>query len=104
MLKIPGTDRVTNEEVLIRTGHGRKFFITIKIRKTAYLGYIPCNDNNPSLYTMIKGNIERKKGIGRTRKSLLQNTREWTQASEWCNCFMLQEIGKHIGKWSPTFH
>lgn len=44
ILKIPWTDKVSNIEVLDRLGKEREIYLTIKKRKTAYLGHIMRNE------------------------------------------------------------
>lgn len=81
ILKIPWTDRITNDEVLRRIGRKRKLLTIIKIGKTSYMGHILRNDKYLLLQNIMQGRIEGKKGIGRMKKSWLRNIGEWTNLS-----------------------
>lgn len=78
ILKIPWTDRISNDEVLRRIGRKRKLLTIIKIRKTSYVGHILRSDKYLLLQNIMQGRIEGRKGIGRKKKSWLRNIREWT--------------------------
>lgn len=57
VLRIPWTDRVTNEEVLRRMNTTRQLMVTIKRRKTSYLGHILRNNKYKLLQRILKGKI-----------------------------------------------
>ena len=78
MLRIPWTARISNEEVLRRMGCERQLLLTIKTRKTAYLGHILRHQKYELPQLIIKGKIEGKRGIGRKRLSWMRNIRQWT--------------------------
>lgn len=78
VLKIPWTARITNENVLRRINRDRELLLTIKRRKTAYLGHIMRNTKYQLLQLIIEGKIEGKRGMGRKKMSRLRNVRQWT--------------------------
>ncbi|CAG9834993.1 unnamed protein product [Diabrotica balteata] len=57
MLKIPWTDRVTNEEVLRRMNKNRKVLITIFLRRPHFFGH---NMQNESRYALLQAILQRK--------------------------------------------
>lgn len=78
ILKIPWTDRITNEVVLNRMGHNRQLLSSIKRRKLEYLGHILRNDKYRLLQLILNGKIEGTRWIGRKKLSWLRNLRHWT--------------------------
>lgn len=77
VLKIPWTDKVTNNEVLKRLNKDKEILKTIKIRKMEYLGHIMRHDRYRILQLIIQGKIQGKRSVGRRRTSWLRNLREW---------------------------
>ncbi|CAG9832009.1 unnamed protein product [Diabrotica balteata] len=78
MLKIPWTDRVTNEEVLRRMNKNREVLTTIKSRKLQFFGHIMRNESRYALLQFIlQGKIFGKRVSGRRRTSWLKNLRVW---------------------------
>lgn len=78
MLRIPWTDRVSNERVLHRMNKDRELLDIIKKRKTAYLGHLMRHSKYEFLQLIIEGKIEGKRGPGRRQCSWLKNIRDWT--------------------------
>ncbi|CAG9831529.1 unnamed protein product [Diabrotica balteata] len=77
ILKIPWTDRVTNEEVLKRMNQTREVLITIKSRKLQFFGHIMQNESRYALLqAILQGNIFGKHGLER-RRTWLKNLRIW---------------------------
>ena len=71
ILKIPWTDKVTNEEVLRRMNTTADLVNIVKGRKLQYLGHIMRNRGRYELLQCIlQGKIEGKKGP-RTKKNIL---------------------------------
>lgn len=82
ILRIPWTDRVTNEEVLRRMKKNREILTTIKARKLQYLGHIMRNESRYALLqNILQGKIFGRRGPGRRRTSWLKNLRTWFQKS-----------------------
>lgn len=78
LLKISWTEHISNETVLKRMGRDRKLLITIKKRKTSYLGHIYRGENYGFLRLIMEGKVEGRRGPGRRKCSWLKNVREWT--------------------------
>ncbi|KAG7308497.1 hypothetical protein JYU34_005707 [Plutella xylostella] len=78
MLRISWVHKVTNEEVLRRVGRSRELTLTIKLKKTSYLGHVLRHDRYRLLQVIVMGKVEGKRRVGRRRKSWLRNVREWT--------------------------
>lgn len=78
ILKVPWTERVSNNDILRRMGKDREMLLTIKRRKTAYLGHLIRNPKYQLLQLVVEGKIEGKRGVGRKQMSWLRNIREWT--------------------------
>lgn len=78
MLRIPWTDRVSNERVLNQMNKDRELLDIIKKRKAAYLGHIMRHSKYEFLQLIIEGKIEGKRGPGRRQCSWLKNIRDWT--------------------------
>lgn len=78
ILKIPWTDKVTNNEVMRRMQKNKELINTVKCRKLQYLGHIM---RNPSRYKLLQqilqGKIDSKREPGRRRISWLSNLRTW---------------------------
>lgn len=77
ILRIPWTDRVTNEEVIRGMGKEREIMNIIKARKLEYLGHIMRGEKYHLLQVIIQGKIQGKRSIGRRRHSWLKNLRDW---------------------------
>lgn len=78
MLRVPWTDRVTNEEILRRVGKDREILLSIKRRKTTYFGHLIRSPKYQLLQLIVEGKIEGRRGVGRKQMSWLRNLREWT--------------------------
>ena len=78
MLKVPWTDRVTNEEILRRMEKDREILLNVKKRKTAYFGHIMRSPKYRLLQLIVEGRIDGRRGVGRKQMSWLRNIREWT--------------------------
>ena len=77
-LRVPWTDRVTNEEILRRVHTNRELLTTIKRRKAAYLGQISRHDRYQLLQLILEGKIDGRRGVGRKQMSWARNIRQWT--------------------------
>jgi len=78
MLRIPWTQHATNENVLRRANPERQLLMTVKCRKTSYLGHILRGYKYRLLQLILKGKIEGRRGAGRKQLSRLRNIRDWT--------------------------
>ena len=78
LLKIPWTDRKTNDEVPQFMNCDRELLKIIKQRKMAYLGHIMRNEKYNILQLILQGKIEGRRGIGRKQLSWLRNIRNWS--------------------------
>lgn len=78
MLRVPWTDRVTNDEILRRIGRDRELMLNVKKKKTSYFGHIMRNSKYQLLQLIVEGKIEGKRGMGRKQMSWLRNIRDWT--------------------------
>lgn len=78
ILKVPWTERVSNEEILSRMSKDREMLYTIKRRKVDYFGHLMRNPKYQLLQLIIEGKIEGKRGVGRKQMPWLRNIREWT--------------------------
>ena len=74
MLKISWTEKVTNEEVLVRANEARSIFKTIWCRKHRWLGHVLRHDN--LLHDIIKGKMLGKATWSRKRMELLHDMME----------------------------
>lgn len=78
ILKIPWTQKVTNEEVLRRMKTSSEIIDIVKCRKLQYLGHIMRNKGRYELLQCIlQGKIAGKRAPGRRRISWLANLRAW---------------------------
>ena len=75
MMRIPWTDRVTNEEVLRRAGVERKLIMEIRIRQMSFVGHIIRKDGLENL--ALTGKIEGKRGRGRKRMNWMTSLNAW---------------------------
>lgn len=78
ILKIPWTQRKTNEQVLNIMNKERELLMSIKQRKLEYLGHVMRGPRYELLRLILNGKIEGKKWIGRKKMSWLRNLRQWT--------------------------
>ena len=67
VLKISWTEKITNQEVLIRMGTGREIVRQFKTRKLQYLGHLI--RHNTSQIQLIEGKIEGRRSRGRPRNT-----------------------------------
>ena len=67
VLKISWTEKITNEEVLIRMGTGREIVRQFKTRKLQYLGHLI--RHNTSQIQLIERKIEDRRSRGRPRNT-----------------------------------
>lgn len=77
ILRISWVQRVTNEEVLRRMGKQKELLLTIKHRKTSYIGHVMRGDKYEFLRLIIEGKIQGKRSIGRRQNSWLKDLRRW---------------------------
>lgn len=99
LLKIPWTDRVTNEEVLRQMRKERELLTIVKKRKVGYFGHIMRNSQYKLLQLIIEGKIEGRRGIGRKQMAWLRNIREWTglrSIGELIHTASDREMYKHV--------
>ena len=61
MMRIPWTDKLTNEEVLQRAGVERKLIGEIRTRQLRFLGHVIRKDGLENL--ALTGKLEGKRGI-----------------------------------------
>lgn len=67
ILKISWTARKTNKEILKWIGREHELLLTMKSRKTAYLGHVLRNEGYHLLHLVIEGKIEGKRGLDRKK-------------------------------------
>lgn len=79
MLKIAWSDRVTNEEVLIRIGEQRKLLSTIKSRKLRLFGHLVRHDSLQK--RLIEGQLNGRRVRGRPMTTWMTNISAWTGLS-----------------------
>lgn len=77
VLRISWVQKVTNEEVLRRMGKQKELLLTIKQRKTRYIGHVMRGDRYEFLRLIIEGKIQGKRSIGRRQNSWLKDLRRW---------------------------
>lgn len=77
ILRISWTQRITNEEVLNRMRKQRELMLTIKERKTRYIGHIMRGEKYELLRMIIEGKIQGKRSVGRRQNSWLKDIRRW---------------------------
>lgn len=78
ILKISWTDRITNDEVVIRMQQQPELLASIKRRKTSYFGHIVRNPKYDILKLIIQGKIDGIRGVGRPQMSWIDNIMKWT--------------------------
>ena len=71
MLKIPWTERVTNEEVLRRAGTRRELMKSIRQRQLRFLGHVMREQQLES--QCVAGKLEGKRGRGRPREKFIDS-------------------------------
>ena len=71
MLNISWTDKLTNEEVLVRANEARSILKMIWCRKHRWLGHVLRHDN--LLHDIIEGKTLGKATLGRKRMDLLHD-------------------------------
>lgn len=77
MLRISGTDGVSNEEVIRRANlEDRELFDLIMKRKISYPGHILHSKRYSVQRLILQGKTEGKRGIGRKRFPSLRNIRQ----------------------------
>ncbi|KAG1652913.1 hypothetical protein GQR58_025940 [Nymphon striatum] len=77
ILKIPWTDKITNEQVLGRMNTTRLIIDTIKCRKAKYFGHVIRHMQKIMMFAKIEG----KRPRGRPRLTWMDNIKEWTNCS-----------------------
>jgi len=77
MMKIPWTDKVSNEDVLNRTQVKRKLVKDIRVRQLKFLGHIERKDGLENL--AMTGKIEGKRSSGRRRVTWMSSVKRWLQ-------------------------
>ncbi|XP_071959530.1 uncharacterized protein [Antedon mediterranea] len=75
MMRIPWTDRVSNEDVLIRAGVCRKLLKGIRIRQMRFMGHVLRKGGLENL--ALPGKIEGRRSRGRKRVTWLASIAEW---------------------------
>ncbi|CAG9837806.1 unnamed protein product [Diabrotica balteata] len=75
--KISWTERVTNQDVLLKMGKECEVIRTIRTKQLEYLGHIMRGEKYYLLRLTIQGKISGKRNVGRRRISWLRNLREW---------------------------
>ena len=75
MMRIPWTDKLTNEEVLQRAGVSRKLIGEIRTRQMRFLGHVIRKDGLENL--ALTGKIEGKRGRGKTRMLWMTSLNAW---------------------------
>ena len=79
MLKIPWTDKRTNEDILTYINTERKLMTTIKKSQWTFFGHIMRREGLQNL--AVTGKIEGKRARGRQRKKYTDRLREGTEIS-----------------------
>ena len=77
ILRISWVQRITNEEVLNRMRKKKELLLTIKIRKTRYIGHIMRGEKYELLRLIIEGKVQGKRSIGRRQNSWLKDIQRW---------------------------
>lgn len=77
MLRVSWTQRVTNDEILIRMNKQRELMNTIKVRKTQYIGHVMRGERYELLRIIIEGKIKGRRSVGRRQNSWLKDLRRW---------------------------
>ena len=93
MLRISWTEHITNEEVLRRTGSGRRLMKMIRKRQMEFLGHVMRKDGLENL--MVTGKIEGRRSRGRQRKTYIRSLSEWTKKSQ----IELLRATRHRQRW-----
>ena len=75
MLKLSWTEKITNEEVLLRMDEKRSLTSILKAKKLRYFGTLIWLNNIHR--TLLEGYIDGKRGRGRGRMSWYDNIKEW---------------------------
>lgn len=81
ILRISWVQRVTNVAVLNRMCKQKELMLTIKERKTRYIGHIMRGEKYELLRLIIEGKIQGKRSIGRRQNSWLKDIRRWFDCS-----------------------
>ena len=81
MLRIPWVEKVTNMEVLGRMCKSVELLLTLKERKTRYIGHVMRGDRYSLLRLIIEGRILGKRSVGRRKNSWLKDLRRWYNCS-----------------------
>eukprot|EP00795_Rhopilema_esculentum_P010718 gene10718-biopygen13199 len=79
MMRIPWTDKVSNEEVLARAGVSRRLIKDIRIRQMRFLGHVPRKEGLENL--ALTGKIEGKRSRGRQRILWMNSLAGWIQTN-----------------------
>ena len=79
MLRIPWTDKITNEDVLHMIDGKIQITPMIRRKKLQYFGHLMRHNN--ICKTLLEGHINGKRNRGRPRMSWLDNITEWTGCS-----------------------
>ena len=75
MMKIPWTDKVSNDDVLSRANVNRKLLREIRVKQLKFLGHILRKDGFENL--VLTGRIEGTRSRGRKRVMWLSNLKDW---------------------------
>ena len=74
MMKIPWTDKVSNDDVLSRANGNRKLLREIRVKQLKFLGHILRKDGFEKL--VLTGKIEGTRSRGRKRLMWLSNLKD----------------------------
>lgn len=77
ILKIPWVQKATNVEVLNRMGKPLELLLTVRERKTKYIGHVMRGEKYELLRLIIEGKIQGKRSVGRRQNSWLKDLRRW---------------------------
>jgi len=77
MMKIPWTDRVTNEEVFSRAGVDRKLMQDVRSRQLKFLGHVMRKGGLENL--ALTGKVEGKRSRGRRRVTWMSSLKKWLE-------------------------
>ena len=74
MENIKWTDKITNEEVLLRVGDTRKLRETIRMRNKRWMGHVLRHEG--LMKDMLEGRMERKRPRGRKRIMMMDDIKD----------------------------
>ena len=77
MMRIPWTDNIRNDDVLIRPGVSRKLLKDIRLRQMRFMGHVLRKGGLENL--ALTGKIDGKRSRGRRRVMWMASLAEWIQ-------------------------